>query len=214
MERVMMRFVLVWCVFILVLVAGACGSLDAEAGASQSSSRAGSDEAEGESSKADFMGDEGDEAEVEDHEIETGEERPHEEDGLSEEEPEVSEREECAVTCFKLTWCNPEGVELAACIEACAKMPQEGIISPRQMECFQEAQTCRDVRRCEEQIESCYEICDSTDACGVVAHGPDCLQWCSGEVWAGRMNWATQGCVVSAGIQNQCGELFECGLRF
>lgn len=120
----------------------------------------------------------------------------------------------CAVICFKLAWCQPDGVDLPQCIETCENAAEEGILAERILNCYEEAQTCSDLGRCHDRVEACTEVCDVMDYCGEVDHGPGCYQWCAEEILASRLDWGAQGCIVSAGAQMACDEVQYCGLSW
>ena len=211
MNVIVGMLIFVWASLLIL----ACGGLDAEAPAMSPLSEASwpEEEQEQEEEKGADKGDQlleisagGEAAEIESETSGTI-------GGGGEEGGEDGERR-CARICFKLSWCNPEGIELAECVENCEEVEYSGIVKEEVFECLDDAPLCRDVARCEDRIESCAEICGVGDHCGFFEDGQECMRWCSEEIWSGRLDWSTQWCVESRGGEGLCEEVQECGLRW
>ncbi len=127
-------------------------------------------------------------------------------------EDESSDEGDCAVICFKVLWCQEDVEGLESCVASCEDSRYSNIVTERAFECYREAEGCGEVERCAYELEACTEVCGVYNQCGHFSDGIGCHQWCAGEIWAGRLDWDVQGCVLEAGRANACADMKECGL--
>lgn len=117
----------------------------------------------------------------------------------------------CARICFKQAWCGEEGNDFVECLNNCEEAEFNGVISEWNMGCLDEAKTCSDVKRCENEIEACFDVCGMYEYCGTYGNIDACQGWCVGEIWGGRLDARARSCAWDAGVHDRCEELASCG---
>lgn len=196
---------------LVILLVFACGGVDAEAPAMSpvSEDEVGESDADG---KADRLQEIQESEESEDGEGRGEEPLFGETEGEEIGEEEEEDEDRCRRICFKLSWCNEEGVDLAACVASCEEVEYSGIVKEDVFTCLDDASSCVEAGRCEDRIEICSEVCGVYNYCGYEDDGRACMEWCSAKIWNGIHDWNSQFCVESKGAQGLCGEVESCGL--